>query len=184
MVKKKTKGKKWYNILAPKIFDENVIGRTLVVDPKHLIGRRISLSLLELTNDMNKYYMKYTFIVSKLDGDNAYTIFDGFECLRDYISRMVLRRVSRVDTVQDLVTKDGIKLRVKGLAIISRRAKYSIQQRVRNDIRTMVKSEVEGMTLDEFIESSINEDIKRKVLSEARRIYPVRKFEIRKVEVR
>jgi small subunit ribosomal protein S3Ae len=85
--------------------------------------------------------------------------------------------------VQDLNTKDGITIRVKSLAIIRGKIKSSIRTTIRNKIKELMKAEVEALTLDEFIESIISDDTKNKILKEARKIYPVRNFEIRKTEV-
>jgi small subunit ribosomal protein S3Ae len=183
LVTKKTKAKEWFTIIAPKIFSEKEIGKTMSSNPDMLIGRRIILSPIELTNNFNKFYMKFVFKVDRVEGNKAFTSFDGSECLRDYISRMVLRRVKRVDTVQDLATKDGVRIRVKGLAIISRRVKSSIRVKIRNMIKEKLKKEIESITLEDFIEKIMSDEIKMRVLSDARRIYPVRNFEIRKTEV-
>ena len=180
---KKSKGKQWFSIIGPNIFDNRELGTTVVADPKNLIGRRISLSLIELTNDYDKYYMKFTFKVKRIEGNKAFVDFDGSEVMRDYISRMVIRRIRKIDTVQNIETKDKVKMRVKGLAIIPRRIKSTIQKKIRNDIKEMLKSEIEGITLDEFLDKLINDEIKNNVLSRARRIYPVRTFEIRKTEM-
>lgn len=183
MAIKKAKVKEWFSIIAPKIFDEKEIGRTTTSDPKTLINRRIILSAIDLTNDLAKYYLKLSFKINKIDGNKALTEFDGSECLRDYISRMVVRRVRRIDAVQDLITKDGKKIRVKGIAVIPRRIKSSIQKNVRNKIKELVKAEIENSTLEEFVRKIFSDEIKNKILKEARRIYPVRNFEIRKTEV-
>lgn len=180
---KKSKDKKWYTILAPKIFGSVEIGQTSTTDPDLLIGRKIDVSLMTLINDFKKYYMKFKFKIVSVDNSNAHTKFDGSQCLSDYVSRMVLRYSRRVDTVQDLVTKDGIKIRVKGLGIIRSRVKSSIKNNIRVVIREIVKREVEGGTLEGLIRGIISDSIKNKVLREARRIYPVRNFEIRKTEV-
>jgi len=183
MVTKKAKAKEWFTIIAPKLFDEREIGRTMASDPKGLVGRRIALSLMELTNDFSKYYVKFVFRITRVEGNKAFTEFDGSECMRDYVSRMVLRRVRRIDAVQDITTKDGIKIRVKTLAIVSRRVKSSIQKKMRASIKEIIKSEVEGSILDEFIERVITDDIKNRILRECRKDYPIRNFEIRKTEI-
>lgn len=180
---KKGRGKNWFTIIAPKIFNNMELGKTVGDNPENFIGRKISVSLMDLTNDFSKYYMKFDFRIKKIQEDKAIAEFDGSECLNDYISRMILRRIRRIDTVQDLTTKDNVKIRVKGLAIIRGRIKTSIESAVRNKIRELVKSEVENSTLDEFIEKIISDKIKNKILKEAGKIYPVRNFEIRKTEV-
>ena len=180
---KKSKGKKWYTILAPKMFGKVEIGRTVTDDPEKIVGRKISVSLMNLLNDFRKYYMKFSFRVVSIDGEHAITEFDGSECVRDYIYRMVRRRSRRVDTIQDLVTKDGVKIRVKSLAIIPRQVKTSVKDTVRDSIREIVKNEVERSTMEEFIKRIISDDIKHRILRESGRIYPIRNFEIRMTEV-
>ncbi len=180
---KKVKGKKWYIITSPKMFGESELGRTLSADPKNLAGRKISVSLMDLINDFKKYYMKFVFKVVEIDGDKAITNFAGSQCMRDYVSRMVTRWSTRVDTVQDLTTKDGVSIRIKGILIIPRRVKSSIKAAVRDDVRETIKKDVEKSTIEEFIDGIISDSIKRRVLRNSQRIYPVRNFEIRKTEV-
>jgi len=183
MKKPKAKTKEWYSIIAPRLFGEVEIGKTMSSNPDSLVGRRIKISLAELTNNYNKFYIKFIFKIKKLEGTKAYAEFDGSEVLQDYISRMILRRVRRVDTVQDLQTKDGYKIRVKGLAIISRRIKSSIMGRIRNQIREMMKEEVEKSSFEDFVDKIISDELKGKILRTARQTYPVRNFEIRKTEL-
>jgi len=182
MVTKKTKAKEWFTLIAPKMFKEKEIGRTLVDDPEKLIGRRVTLNIMELTNDFDKYYVKISFRVKRIEGKKAYTEFDSSECLRDYISRMILRRIRRIDTVQDLTLKDGAQLRVKGLAVVSRRIKSSIQVKIRSKIKDFIKEYVEKMSLEDFVNDLIKDEMKYRILGEIRRTYPIRNFEIRKLE--
>lgn len=180
---KAKKQKEWFKIIAPKYFGEKEIGKTLTAESKSLIGKRLTLSAIELTDNFNKYYLKLTFKVSQVNGQMAFTDFDSSECLRDYISRMVLRRVRRIDTVQDLITKDGKKVRVKGLVIIGRRIKSTIQTKVSNKVKDILKSNVENDTLEGFVNKMISDEIKNEILEEVRSTYPLRNFEIRKLQV-
>ena len=183
LVKKKAKVKEAYTIISPKVFGEKEIGITFASEPKQLIGREVILSALELTENVNKYYLKFLFKINRVEGNKAFTEFHGTECLQDYISRMVVRRVRRIDTVQDILTKDGVKLRVKSICVLSRKAKSSVQKSVSSKIKEVIKQEVESKNLDDFIKSLISDEIKTKVLVESRKIYPIKNFEIRKVEV-
>lgn len=183
MVTKKAKTKEWYSIISPQIFGENEVGKTMAADSEQLMGRKIILNVIELVENTDKFFMKVSLKVKKIDGKNLYTEFDGTEYMRDYISRMILRRIRRVDVIEDLKTKDGIKLRVKGLVIISRRVKSTIQKSIRSDVKKLIKKEVESSTLEDFINGIISDDIKQRTLSQIRKIYPVRNFEIRKTEL-
>jgi len=183
LVKKKAKAKEWFTVIAPKVFGEKEIGVTLASEPKELLGRELTLSALEVVDNMNKYYLKISFKIVRVEGNKAFTEFHGSECMQDYIARMVVRRVRRIDTIQDLLTKDKVKLRVKSLCVISRKAKSSIEKNLSNKLKEIIKEEVESKTLDEFIKSLISDEIKNKAIQEAKKIYPIRNFEIRKVEV-
>jgi len=88
--------KKWYQIVAPKMFDEKPLAETLAAEPEQLIGRTIEVSLMNLTKDYSRFYMKMLFQVERVEGDIAYTKFVGHDVMRDRIYRMVQRRVRRV----------------------------------------------------------------------------------------
>ena len=181
--KPKAKAKTWYSIISPKLFEEVEMGKTMASDPDKLVGRRIKISLLELTNNYSKFYVKFIFRIKRVEGTKAYADFDGSEVMQDYISRMILRRVRRIDTVQDLQTKDGVKIRIKGIAVISRRIKSSIISRIRNQIREMMQDEVQNSNFEDFVDKVITDEIKGKILRTTRQTYPVRNFEIRKTEL-
>lgn len=183
LVKKKARTKEAYTIISPKIFGEREVGTTFASEPKLIIGRKIILSALELTENVNKYYLKFLFKINKVEGNKAFTEFYGTECLQDYISRMVVRRVRRIDIVQDILTKDKVKLRVKSMCTLSRKAKSSVQSSVSKRIGEVIKQEIESRNLEDFVKDLVSDEIRARVLVEARKIYPVRNFEVRKVEV-
>lgn len=183
MAVKKAKEKQWFAILAPKIFEEREIGKTLTMEPGNLLNRNVNISAIDLRNDLDRFYLKFKFKITKLAGNKALTEFDGSECMQDYISRMVLRRVRRIDTIQDLKTTDDVKLRVKCLTTISKKATSTVEKSVRVFISKLIKEEVESLTLNEFINKIISNELKTKVLKEGRKIYPIRNFEVRKTEV-
>ncbi len=179
---KKLKGKEWYILLAPKIFKEKEIGETPVGDVKSLVGRRIGVYIINLIDDLSKYYVKFYFKVNEIKENKAYTEFAGFECLRDYISRMIRYGIKRIDIVQDLNTSDKVKLRVKTIIITRKKMKRNVELVLKKFVKEKIKKSVEASTLDDFIENSINDILKNSIINEGSKIYPIRSFEIRKVE--
>ena len=83
--------KKWYEIISPKMFGEKRVGDTLSVDPSGLIGRKIEVSMLELSNSYQKFYVKACFQIVHVDGDRAFTKFVGHDIMRERLYRMVQR---------------------------------------------------------------------------------------------
>jgi len=179
---KKLKGKEWYVLIAPKMFKEKIIGETPVGDPKTLIGRRVDVNLIKLIDDLSKYYMKFYFKVNDIKEKKAYTEFDGLECLTDYISRLIRYHIKRMDIIQDLTTKDGIKIRVKTIIITRKKMKKSVEISLKEFLKDEIKKEVESSKLDEFIKKIINDTLKNSIMEEGSKIYPIRTLEIRKVE--
>ena len=179
---KKLKGKEWYNLLAPKLFNEKVIGGTPAGEAKTLMGRVIEVHLINLLDDLSKYYMKLYFKLIDVKEKIAYTEFAGLECLRDYISRMIRYGIKRVDTVQDLMTEDKKKIRVKTIIITSKKIKKNVSTTLKKFVEENIKKEVESNKTDKLLEDIINDTIKMSIMNEGSKIYPIRSFEIRKVE--
>jgi len=180
---KKLKKKSWFTIIAPSYFKHIPLGLTMASEPKYVLGRVVEASAMTLTNDYSKYYMKFKFKVNKVEGDKAFTVFDGVECLQDYISRLIRRRVRRIDVIQDVTTKDGITLRVKSLAVSNRIIKSSVKKSLRDFIKEIVHQEISGSTVQQVIEKIVSDTIKKRILKEGSKIYPLRYFEIRRIDV-
>jgi len=179
---KKLRGKEWYVLVAPKLFKEKEIGETPVGDAKTLIGRKIETYLINLIDDLSKYYLKFHFKVKEIEDNKAKTEFAGLECLRDYISRMIRYGIVRIDTIQDLTTSDKVKLRVKTITITSKKIRKNVEISLKRFVEEKIKKNVESTKLDDLIKKIITDDLKRNILNEGSKIYPVRTFEVRKVE--
>jgi len=181
---KKIKGKDWYTIIAPKIFQEKVLGETPGDDVKKVINRSVEVPLVLLTNDMSKYYLKVKVKITKVDGLKAYTELAGLECLRDYVARMIRHRVSRIDVVQRLKTKDEKKVSVKSIIVTNRRVTRGLEKDIKKFVEDIIASNVKESSLDEFVTKVLKDSIKQRVLKDGSKIYPLRFFEIRKLEVK
>lgn len=175
--------KNWYEIVAPKMFGEQVVGETLAVDAKQLVGRKINVSLMELGRDYNKFYIKLAFQIDRVDGTKAFTKLVGHDVMSERVSRMVQRRIRRVDCIQDIKTKDGVPLRIKTVLILMRRVGTSIKSSVRQRIEEVVESIAKEKTLEEIIHMIISDELQRTIYDECRKIYPVSGVEVRKSEV-
>ncbi len=175
--------KEWYEIVAPKFLGEAVVGETLTANPKILKGRTVEVSLMDITNDFSKFYIKLKLQVTDIDGKRLYTKFVGHDILKEKIYRMVLRRRRRVDSIDLVHTKDGKTVRIKTIAIVLRRTKTAIKDAVRAKISQMVKEAAEKHTIEELIKSVLDSELQRHLRDELKKIYPVGQVEIRKSEI-
>jgi len=180
----KKKAKQWLTIVTPDLFGKKEIGHTLVEEPSDAIGRRLVVSAIDVLDDYSKYYLKMSFKIVKVENQIAYTDFDGLECTRDYIARMVVRRVRRIDLVIDRKTKDGRLLRIKTIAVAGRRIQSGIQKKIRKRIDEIITEKIKDMTMDEFIKAVVSDKLKNEIKKEVKKVYPLRYFEFRKIEVR
>jgi len=175
--------KTWYEIVAPKMFGENVVGETLAVDAKQLIGRKIHISLMELGGDYNKFYVKLALQIERVDGTKAFTKFVGHDVMSERIYRMVQRRTRRVECIQEVKTKDGVKMNIKTVLILMRRVGTSIKSSARQKIEDVVKKISSEKTMEELIMMIISDELQKYIYDDARKIYPVSAIEVRKSEV-
>ena len=180
---KSKKAKVWLKLITPEFLGKKEVGEIPANEPEATKGRRVILSAIDVLGDFNKYYLKFIFKIGEVDNQNAYLFFDGLECTRDYIARMVRRRVDRTDLVVDRTTKDGIILRIKTI-VVTRRVPKGIRTKIRKKIDEILSKEVPESAMDNFILKVLSDDFKNSIISTLNKIYPVRHFEFRKIEVK
>jgi small subunit ribosomal protein S3Ae len=179
---KSKKVKVWLKLITPEFLGRKEVGEIPANELEAAKGRRVILSAIDVLGDFNKYYIKFIFKVGEVDNQNAYLYFDGIECTRDYIARMIRRRVDRIDFVIDKITKDGVKLRIKTITV-TRRISSEVKTKIRKKIEEILNKEISNLTMNEFILKALSEDFKNFIISSLRKIYPIRHFEFRKIEV-
>ncbi|MBI3035503.1 hypothetical protein HYY71_04210 [Candidatus Woesearchaeota archaeon] len=93
----KLKKKQWYPIIAPKQFDNVVLGETLVYEPGLMLGKTLSHSLMNLTNDMKRQNVNIHFKVVEIEGDKAKTSIIGYQIIPSSVKRFVRRASEKMD---------------------------------------------------------------------------------------
>ena len=175
--------KQWFEIVAPKIFDEKVVGETPAVEPKHLLGRKIVFSMLDLARDYTNFYVKVEFQIDHVDGNRAYTKFVGHDVMRERIYRMIQHRIRRVDCVQDVTTKDNVKVRIKTVFTLIRRVNTAIKGATRAKCKEIIERIASETNFEDLAKMMISGKLSALVRKEITKVYPVSGLEIRKSEV-
>ncbi|NJE42267.1 30S ribosomal protein S3ae [Thermococcus sp. GR6] len=181
--KDKWKMKEWYVVYAPDFFGNKEIGLTPADDPEKVIGRVIETTLKDLTGDFTKGQVKLYFQIYDVKGQNAYTKFKGHTLARSYIRSLVRRRTTRVDGIFNITTKDGYKLRVMGMVIAYRRIQTSQERAIREIMRDIIYKKAEELNYKDFILEAVTGKMATEIAKEARKIYPIKRAEIRKIKV-
>jgi small subunit ribosomal protein S3Ae len=175
--------KKWYEIMSPKMFGEKVVGETLSVDPSSLIGRKVEVSLLELSNNYQRFHVKAQFQIMHVEGDRAFTKFVGHDIMRERLYRMVQRYGRRIDCVQDVTTKDGVRMRVKTVFMLIKRVGTSMKNECRAEAKSIIERIANDTKFEDFVGMIIEGILQQQVRKEVTKLYPVGNIEVRKTEV-
>ncbi|HYU06802.1 MAG TPA: 30S ribosomal protein S3ae [Thermoplasmata archaeon] len=182
-IKDKWKAKVWYNLLAPEMFNKQLLGETPTDTPDKLVGRVTEVTVQDLTGDFSKMHIKLAFRVSHVQGQDAQTQFVGHDMTSDYIRRLTRRKRTRTDLTVDVVTKDAWNVRVKPMAITDRRIQSSKQRVIRAIMAKTVSDVATKQSIGEFVKGIISGDLAKTIALGCKPIHPVSRVEVRKSEV-
>ena len=175
----KIKKKQWYQILAPKQFENVVIGETLVYEPQQMLGKTLSHSLMNLTNDTRKQNISIHFKVTEVEGDKAKTSIMGYQIIPSTVKRFVRRNSEKMDLSFTCETSDNVFLRVKPLIVTKADVKGSIAAKVRNNALAFIVKTIKKMTYDEILNEVISRKLQDSMRQTLNKIYPLKVCEIR-----
>ncbi|HKM60220.1 MAG TPA: 30S ribosomal protein S3ae [Candidatus Bathyarchaeia archaeon] len=179
-VKDKWRGKAWYMVVAPSFFGNVELGSIPAEDPKLLIGRVVEATLYDITADFSHHYLKMFFQVNEIDAKTAKTLFKGHEYSRDYLRSLVRRRTTKVDSLINLTTKDGYKLRIAVSALTLSRIKTSQEKIIRKIMDKTIHEKAEALSLDQFVQEMVLGKIASDIYNQAKEVAPLRHVGIRK----
>ena len=177
------KAKSWYKVHTPDNLGKVFIGDTIANDAESVVGRIMTSTLGEITNDYAKQHMKMSFKINSVAGDSAYTEFVGHDVTRDYLRSLVKRRSSRVDCHVPLVTKDGKKVHLTISCYTFARANISQEHAIRKIITEAVIAQSSAWDLTTMVNAIVSGEISRDLFKAVKIIYPTRRVEIVKSKV-
>ena len=175
----KLKKKQWFSIIAPKQFENTVIGETLVYSPSQMLGKTLSHSLMNLTNDMKRQNISIHFKVVEVEDNKAKTSIIAYEIIPSYIQRFVRRNSEKMDDDFSCETADNVFLKVKPLIITRGAVKGSVAAKMRNNITMFLTKTIKKMTYDEIINDLITHKLQSLMRENLNKIYPLKVCEIR-----
>jgi small subunit ribosomal protein S3Ae len=178
------KAKQWYKVVSPEMFGRVPFGETIANDPERIVGRIIETTLGDLTNNFSKQNTKLKFRVDRVAGDSAYTKFLGHEMTTDYVRSLVKRRTSRIDSIVDVTTTDGYTVRIKPSCFTVKRARANQVKCIRDLSKSVVMERSKNLDLNQLIQDVVGGKVSLDIYKEAKVIYPLRRVEVRKTEIR
>ena len=173
--------KQWFKIMAPAQFGNKIIGEARAAEPAQLVGRTVDVSLVELVNDISKFYIKVKLRITKVEGDTCETEIIGHDCMRERIYRLVQRRSTRIDAIKDIITKDGRPIRVKVLAILGKFATAKAKKGVRQAIFKYIDS-LSDMEFSKIMDRVFSGEMNKEIKAITGKIYPTYSVEVRRID--
>ncbi len=173
------KKKRWHKLVAPKLFNEQFLGETPAIEPNKLVGRTISLSLMNLTRDMKKQGVYITFEVNRVMGDTGFTHVKAFQLTPPSIKRQVKRRKDRVDDSFVCKTADSLPVRMKPFLITMNSASNSIGTKLRRTMREYMTQVIARLPYDVLVKDLVSKRFQVTMRRELQKVYPLKSCEIR-----
>lgn len=178
------KSKKWYSVISPEMLGSVNVGETITSDPDNLPGRVMETTLGDIVNDFTKQNIKLKLKIARVGGDTAHTKFIGHQITQDYLRSLIKRRSSTIDSNLDVTTSDGYIVRVKPSCFTIKRAHATQIRSLRQLMNQIIREYAKEHRFDEFIQDILNGKLSANIYKEAKKIYPLRRVEIRKTEVK
>ncbi len=175
----KLKKKQWYPILAPKLFNNTVLGETLVTEPQAMLGKTLSNSLMNLANDVKRQNVNIHFKVISVEDNKAKTIVTGYEMINSSVKRLVRRNSEKIDLSFNCETADNLWLRVKPVVVTRSAVKGTIAARLRRNIVKFATEFVKKNSYEQVLTDLITYKLQSEMRAVLNKIYPVKVCEIR-----
>lgn len=183
-VKDKWREKTWLEVIAPSSFGGVQIARIPATDANKAIGRVIQTTLYDLLKqDPSHYSIKVSFVVTKIDGNKAFTTFRGHEYAREYMRSLVRRGSSMVGLIKDYTTRDGYLIRIYVIAFTQGRINSSRKHKVREVADKILQDKAAALDYEQLVQEMVLNKTASEIFAEAKKINMLRHLGIRKTKL-
>lgn len=179
----KWKKKKWFPIIAPKMFDNTVLGETVTFDSSEVVGKAVMVNLMNLTGEVKNQNVNVRFKVRNVVEGKGQTEVIGYTLSPSFIKRVVRRRHSRVDARYKIKTKDNKELIIKPLVITRNKANRSEVGALKSTVLETLHAAAESSNYDDFIKNIMHYRFQLDMRKKLSKIFPVKTFEIKKMDL-
>ncbi len=176
----KKKRKKWVSIVSRE-FNNMTIGESLVTEPGELIGKKIRVNLMSITNDPKKQSVNVVFKIKEIKGEQVVAELIGYETNQAHVKRLVRKACTKIDDSFVLDGKDG-KYRIKPIII----TRHKIQKRMITEMRKIMREVIGASIKDsekwQIFLAAISNKMQMEIKNSLKRISPIGISEIRVLE--
>ncbi len=175
----KTKKKKWFQLVSPKEFGNVMLGETPAEDTQQLVGRKITINMANVTNDIRQQSNTIQFKVVGVEGDKAQTEIIGWQTTHSAIRRAVRRGTTRIDETLVVETSDKKKVAIKPMLITKTIVGGSVAKQLRKALIELLRSEIGKNNYETLVRQVISNKLQMAIKGALKKIYPLKSCEIK-----
>ncbi len=177
----KWKAKKWFNVYAPEIFGDVVIGEIPGFDEKAMVGRVMRVNMSWVTHKAEHSFITIAMRITSAKGDVAKTSLASMEQTYSYIHSLVKRGQSAIYTVDNLKDKNNKPFILKLLVMTSSKITTPKKTAIRKTLSQFLKDYSSSMDTESFVKSMLDNSFQQEAVKSIANIAEVSKLELKKI---
>lgn len=177
------KKKKWFQIVAPKLFNNLVLGECPVDDAQKLNARVITSNMMTLTGDMKRKNTSVSFQVKEISNNKAMTELVGYQLAQSSLKRVVRKGKDRLDESFTVKTKDDLYLRIKIMMLSLNNTSRSVHSAMRDELQYQMKMWAKQHTCEEIFTEILENKLSRSLKKTVDKVFPLRSLDIRYLKI-
>ena len=178
-VKQRVRKKKWFPVIAPKLFRENVIGEIPLYESEAMLNRSLSVNMMNLTGNPRNQQINVILRIKEIKDGKGLTQVLGYEMMPSSVKRLVRRGRTKIDDSVIVATSDNKKVKIKPLVITRTLANNSIANSMRLVVRNSLATLVSKLTYDKLVEEIMSNKLQKHLGIMASKIAPIRNSSIK-----
>lgn len=179
----KWKKKKWYELVAPSIYSEKVVGETLAETPEDVIGKVVEANMMTLIGNPRKQNFGVKLRVVKVQGNKGLTKPIKLMMSHSSVRRLIRAGKDRIDLSFTTKSKDGVTLRLKPLIVTKSRTSNSTQSDVFNAAKEFLIEYVAKNNYEAVFDAVTRSTLQKEMRDSVSKVYPLKMVEMRALEV-
>jgi len=179
----RVKKKKWFPILAPKLFNEQIIGEIPLYESEAVLNRVFSVNMMSLTGNPRNQQINVIIRINKVQDGKGMTEVLGFEMMPSSVKRIVRRGRTKISDSIVIATSDNKKVRVKPLIITNTVVNNSTATSIRLSVRNALASLANKLTYDKLVEEIMSFKLQKHLGNVASNITPIKSSTIRSFRI-
>lgn len=179
----KIKKKKWFQLVAPALFNNISLGETSADAAEQVIGRTVTVNLATVTNDLRQQSSNLSFRVASVEGDKAKTEMVSYHTSPPSIRRLVRRGTTRIDERLNVELGDKSIVLMKIFMVTKAIVRSATASAIRKMLPQVLAKEAGKISYDDLIRSVASNRLQIAIKNHVKKVYPLKSCEIKSLEL-